>query len=177
MRLIVLTMPDGVADEARHITRMLDSGIEQVNLRHPAWDLDRTRRLIESIEPRLHCRLVLHDHFSLVADYALRGLHLSGRHPEAPRGYSGYVECACHSLAELPDAKRRSDMAMLSPVFDSISKPGYLSRYSPDALARAHRDGLIDERVCALGGVRLASIPQLTAWGFGAAAMMGEAWK
>jgi thiamine-phosphate pyrophosphorylase len=65
------------------------------------------------------------------------------------------------------------DYLFLSPIFNSISKQGYLSGFSHDELVRAYEEGIIDRKVVALGGVRFDKIEYLKGLGFGGAAMIG----
>ena len=64
------------------------------------------------------------------------------------------------------------DYRFLSPVFDSISKPGYLSAFTEEDL-RGH----VDADTFALGGVTPDKLELLEQLGFGGAAMLGAAWK
>jgi thiamine-phosphate pyrophosphorylase len=62
----------------------------------------------------------------------------------------------------------------LSPIFDSISKVGYKSAFTNDELLKASKDGIIDERVIALGGITPDKIPYLRELNFGGVAMLGS---
>ncbi len=84
---------------------------------------------------------------------------------------------SCHTLAEVVERKREMDFVSLSPIFDSISKPGYRSRFTPEELREAHRQGIIDSQVYALGGVTFAKIEQVKSLGFGGAMILGDAWN
>ena len=57
--------------------------------------------------------------------------------------------------------------------FDSISKVGYKSGFKEEELLKASTDGLIDEKVIALGGVTFDKIPYLKRLHFGGVAMIG----
>lgn len=61
----------------------------------------------------------------------------------------------------------------LSPIFDSISKHGYGSAFSHETLRKAAAEGIIDEKVVALGGVTPENAGWLEKLGFGGAAMLG----
>lgn len=57
------------------------------------------------------------------------------------------------------------DYLFLSPIFDSISKRGYLSQFSFESLQNAAKEGLIDGKVFALGGVTQAKVcPSCMSW-------------
>ncbi len=176
MKRIVITRPDFFEGEAAYIVRMLDDGAFYVHIRKPGAREEAMRALIEAIPEKYRLRLALHDHLWLAVEYGLGGVHLNSREPDVPRGFAGRVSRSCHSLDELrrfPDA----DYLFLSPVFDSISKPGYTSSFTINALEEAASAGLITPRVIALGGVYGSHFNTLRSLGFGGAALLGAAWQ
>ena len=132
----------------------------------------------------LYPRLVLHDHHPLAMRYGLRGVHLNRRNPNPPADWTGAVSISCHTFKELAEARKQSYAYMsLSPIFDSISKQGYHAAFTckqietREQIAEARLQGLIDQRVMALGGVTFNRINEITAMGFGGAMILGDAWK
>lgn len=176
---IVITREDFFEGEAEGIGQLLARGdIDLVHIRKPQASRDEVEQLLSQLTPSFYPRLVLHDHHSLAQTFGLRGIHLNRRHPEPPVGWQGTVSISCHSIGEL--AQRRSlpyDYLSLSPIFDSISKQGYLSAFSREELEEAHRQGIIDQRVMALGGVTFDKIKEVEEMGFGGAMILGDAWK
>ena len=65
----------------------------------------------------------------------------------------------------------------LSPIFDSISKVGYKSAFTEEELRKAHHEGIINERVMALGGVTFDNIDKVLKMGFGGGMILGDAWR
>lgn len=182
-RTIVLTLPTFFEGEAELITSLLLDGakggqypVDLVHIRKPQATIDEVRGLLEQLPSRLYSQLVLHDHPTLASAYGLRGIHLNSRHPQPPQGFTGTVSRSCHSLEEVVAWKERYDYVSLSPIFDSISKRGYLSAFTPSQIAEAHRVGVIDEKVMALGGVTFARLSEVSRMGFGGAMILGDAW-
>lgn len=177
--IIVITRPDFFEGEAAKIAQLLQSGrADLVHIRKPRASQSEVEQLLFSIPTELYSRLVLHDHHSLAIKYGLRGVHLNSRNPEPPAGWSGAVSISCHTLSELSECRRKPYAYMsLSPVFDSISKRGYRSAFSADDIAAARSQGLIDERVMALGGITFDKINEIKEMGFGGAMILGDAWK
>ena len=120
---------------------------------------------------------MLHDHFSLAERHGLYGIHLNRRNPVTPEGWSGSVSRSCHTLEEVKQWKPRCNYVSLSPIFDSISKQGYRAAFSREELIQAARDGIINNKVYALGGVTFSRIEEVKALGFGGAMILGDAWK
>ena len=177
--IIVITRPDFFEGEAAKIAQLLQSGrADLVHIRKPRASQSEVEQLLFSIPTELYSRLVLHDYHSLAIKYGLRGVHLNSRNPEPPAGWSGAVSISCHTLSELSECRRNPYAYMsLSPIFDSISKRGYRSAFSADDIAAARSQGLIDERVMALGGITFDKITEIKEMGFGGAMILGDAWK
>ena len=177
--IIVLTLPDFLEGEAEKITQLLQSGrADLIHIRKPQASQSEVEQLLVAIPSALYSRLVLHDHHSLAIKYGLHGVHLNSRNPEPPAGWSGAVSISCHTLSELSECRRKPYAYMsLSPIFDSISKRGYYSTFAPDVIIAAHKAGLIDERVMALGGITFDKITEIKEMGFGGAMILGDAWK
>ena len=177
--IIVITRPDYFEGEAEKIAQLLQSGrADLVHIRKPKTSQSELEQLLSSIPSALYSRLVLHDHHSLAIKYGLRGVHLNSRNPHPPAGWNGAVSISCHSLNELAECRKQPYAYMsLSPIFDSISKRGYYSTFTPDVIATAHKVGLIDERVMALGGITFDKITVVEKMGFGGAMILGDAWR
>ncbi len=177
MRLVVITREEFTAEEPETILRLLDGGIDRIHLRKPAATEPELRRLIESLPATCYPHLSLHDHLPLAAEYGLGGVHLNGRNPMPPAGFRGVVSRSCHTLGELAESAPTTGYRFLSPIFDSISKSGYQAAFSDATLRDAAARGVIDVRTLALGGVTPARLPQVRAWGFGGAALLGCIWR
>jgi thiamine-phosphate pyrophosphorylase len=115
----------------------------------------------------------VHDYYALYEEYALRGVHLNHNITSYPPHYRGTRTRSCHSFDEVVKYKEECDYLFLSPIFDSISKRGYLSKFSHNELLNASISGIIDDKVIALGGVTPDKISYLKSLHFGGAAMLG----
>ena len=102
----------------------------------------------------------------------MKGIHLNSRNPIAPDNYSGHISASCHTLEEVQEDKKTCDYVFLSPIFDSISKEGYSSKFTPEAIREAVKADIIDKKVIALGGideenilrVRISDLEELLFW-------------
>lgn len=177
MKQIVITSPDFLPGEASAIVHLLDSGTDIIHLRKPNAEITRCRQLLNEIPSKYYSRIVVHEHFGLCQEYHLRGIHLNRRNPYLPAHHAGTVSCSCHSLEEVKARKAAMDYVFLSPIFDSISKQGYQSAFPLSDLKEAQREGIIDDKVIALGGVTYDKIPLLESLSFGGVAMLGEIWN
>lgn len=177
MKWIVITSPDFVPGEATFIDLLFRCGLDLLHLRKPDASVDDCRRLLNEIPHEWHNRIVTHDYFLLADEFPLYGVHLNRRNPVPPTGFRGSISRSCHSLDEVMENKPQCNYVFLSPVFNSISKEGYESAFSDEALKQAAGRGIIDNKVVALGGISCDSLPQVRAWGFGGAAFLGDIWQ
>ena len=185
---IVITLPYFFEGEAEAITLMFQSGLERLHMRKPECKIEEMRDLIKEIPACYHNRIVIHEHFDLLKDFNLCGVHLNRRNPKAPKGWKGHISISCHSFEELAQKKEDGyifadgscnpfDYLSLSPIFDSISKQGYNSAFSIEDLNKAKLDGIIDKRVLALGGICSDNVGKALEFGFGGVMVLGDAWK
>lgn len=177
MKWIVITAPEFIEGEAEFINRLFVHGLDILHLRKPGSEIDHCRRLLDGINRQWLSRITVHDHFELCREYRLKGIHLNGRNPLPPQGHTGTVSRSCHSLEEIATYKASCNYMTLSPIFNSISKQGYMSSFTPPQLLSARVHGLIDNKVIALGGITLQNIPQVREYGFGGAAILGDVWQ
>lgn len=176
MKLIVVTTPTFFVEEDQILTALFEEGLDILHLRKPETPAMYSERLLTLIPQKYHKRIVTHEHFYLQEEFGLMGIHLNRRNPTEPHDYSGHVSCTCRTLDELESKKRFYNYLFLSPVFDSVSNPRPAA-FEPDELRQAKRDGLIDSKVMALGGIRLERLTLLKDLGFGGAVIMGDLWN
>ena len=173
MLWLVITSPSFIPDEASFLHRLFVHGVDIVHLRKPGATAEECARLLDDLTSDDRRRIVIHDFFELAEPYGLKGIHLNARRSTVPDGYEGHVSRSCHSLEEVKRYKDACDYVFLSPIFDSVSKQGYASAFTDRTLKQASSDGIIDDKVVALGGVTPDKIDYLQQLNFGGAAMLG----
>ena len=173
MLWLVITSPTFFDGEAQFLHRLFAHGVDIVHLRKPGATADDCARLLDGLSADDRRRIVIHDFFELAQPYGLRGIHLNAHRSTVPGGWQGHVSRSCHSLEEVRQYKDACNYVFLSPIFDSVSKQGYASAFTDNALKQASSDGIIDNRVVALGGVTPEKINYLRQLNFGGAAMLG----
>ena len=94
-----------------------------------------------------------------------------------PGNYKGHLSRTCHSLEDIKANKKGHEYLFFNPVFDEHSKQSYMGDYTPLELRKAHKAGIIDKKVIALGGIDIDNIRQVKDYGFGGAAIMGALWN
>lgn len=176
MKIIVITTPNFIKGEESVIPHLLQLGVDIVHIRKPSATREQLALLLESLPKWCYDRLVVHDCLELANEYHLRGIHLNRRNHAIPDNFSGSLSMSCHSLEEVDIKKDMAEYVFLSPIFNSISKSGYNSAFSKEELHNAMKQGTIDHKVIALGGVSTANIDTVKDLGFGGAALLGDIW-
>lgn len=141
-----------------------------------------------------HPRISVHNSTpEIVRAYPLVGVHLTGASPVPPEGFDpsrASLSISCHSAEEIralsllkktganlspaPAHAPAVSYAFLSPIRDSLSKPGYCAAFNPEELtAILHDAGPLP--VVALGGMTPDLIPEISAIGFAGMALLGAA--
>jgi thiamine monophosphate synthase len=155
--LAVITSPGEVPREAECMEGLLEAGLERLHLRKPGWAVEV---LLERLAPRWGSRLVVHGSAELAARYGVERVHRVN-------------STSVHSWEEFRALPPGLDYAFISPVFDSISKPGY--RAAADLLEIP--PGPLPCRPVGLGGVSADTIGLMLTRGWTGAAVLGWIWE
>ena len=173
MKIIAITSPK-VTDADEYIIKgLVNRGIDVVHFRKPDSGIEECRSLLIKLTSGERSKIVVHDYPSLYEEFSLLGIHVNKNVTSLPEGYSGLKTRSCHSFEEVEMYKDDYDYLFLSPIFNSISKQGYMSSFSDAELLQASKEGIIDRKVIALGGVTFDKIPYLKDLNFGGVAMIG----
>lgn len=180
-RLIGITLPqyEDILKEKKKICDLLQSNkIEYFHIRKPDFDKEQMKAWIKDFPLEYRQRLCLHDYIELAKEFQIGGVHLNNRNNyEIPSNFTGRISRSCHSFSELEKWKSKCDYLFLSPIYNSISKENYKSRFTKSELKKASEKGIIDQKVFALSGVEPKNFSELKEIGFGGAAIMGSIWQ
>lgn len=185
--LIIVTPPEDLAGEIDTLVSLVDAGLTAIHVRkphHTPADLDKW---LTRLPQPLRSRAVVHGPPELAHKFGLAGHHQrdagQGALPACATGASpgGLRSRAVHSKDALRAALGAFDRVLFSPLFPSISKPGYgpadtTERESVSNFLRQHPPDSRRTRVFALGGITPDKLGQLRSWGFDGAALLGAIW-
>jgi len=172
MRLIVITSSERVEQEAEKINALFEAGMEILHIRKPDFSKKEYINLLDKIKQEYHHKIKIHEFFELTENYNLLGVHLNVRNPNYTGKKKLNVSKSVHSTEELENIDEY-DYVFLSPIFDSISKKGYLSNFDDEILLSASESGKINQKVIALGGINQQTLPLLKKYAFGGVAVLG----
>lgn len=152
------TPPGRSIEEVLHLA--LEAGAKGVLLREkdlPGRELYELAARVRALTERHDARLLISERVDIALAVGADGVHVSGRSLPAVRvrelvGEEMYLAVSTHSVEEALAAQADgADFVTFSPVFESLSKPGYGPAVGPDTLAMVCKSLTIP--VFALGGV------------------------
>ena len=173
MKIIAITVPKMIDEDAYLISNLLKMGIYSVHLRKPEASIHECRTLLAKLTKEERAKIIIHDYPELYTEFSLKGIHINKNITSLPDGYNGFKTRSCHSFEEIERYKTEYNYLFLSPIFDSISKVGYKSGFTQEELLKASTSGIIDHKVIALGGITLDMMPYFRELNFGGIAMIG----
>lgn len=181
MELIVISAPDAVTDEAQIINRLFGAGLQRFHLRKPGWDIGRYIDLITQIDRSRHHAIICHQHHQLAKVFGMDYLHYTenDRIKSDESNLSSLVNDGYRLSTSIHDVSATSSLnhfeyAFLSPVFNSISKPGYQSMLPAGFCLDRNKSG---PKIIALGGVDASNLSLLKKMNFDGAAVLGAIWQ
>ena len=179
MKVVLISCPYAIDNEIDFINRMFEEGLDTFHLRKPDYNETQLIEYIDGINPVFHSRIKIHSCFELLKHYSLGGIHI----PVAMTEKSNIIDLkkkdisissSFHSFEEVKRKNKYIDYAFLSPVFDSISKKKYKSKFNYYELRKVLV--LANTKMIALGGCKSGNLIQVKQLGFSGAAVLGAVW-
>lgn len=184
-RIIVLSNEVESKEEINIVVQLFEAGLCRFHLRKPKFEQTKYNDWLTKLPRKYHNRIVLHDHYVLAKEFNLAGVHLTER-SRANLSSSAIqqkikdfqasgllVSAAIHELADLNILGDCCDYVLVSPVFDSISKVGYLA--NPNLTVQNWKTK--KAQLIALGGIRKETVALALAKGFDGIAALGYIWQ
>ncbi len=174
MKLVAISSPERIENEARYINKLFEEGLQVFHLRKANLNREEYVRIIADIQPVFHSRIALHDFHELTEDFDIQRLHYPEKLRLERSEFPGDLikSTSVHRLQELYQLKD-FDYIFLGPVFDSISKPDYKANLT----IKQGFKKLDHVEIYAIGGVDPNNIIKIKELGFDGAALLGTLWK
>jgi thiamine-phosphate pyrophosphorylase len=187
MRLIVLTCEREFVGEINVINKLFVNGLDRLHIRKYQYTAHDYRGYIRQVDPIYHHRIVIHGGFELVHEFGLAGIHLSsyirndGSAQEHVKAVSAeHISTSFHSWREIEENTYPYGYVFISPVFDSISKPGYNAAIDKERVAEVKAHCRAAHGYCpaiyGLGGVDAGNVAMLAKNGFDGGVILGGVW-
>ena len=179
--MIVLISPESDAkDEIVILTQLFEVGLTYYHLRKPDKDYQEHCDYLDQIDSKYHNRIIVHYFHELINIYNLKGIHFREQkrinHIVNPSNYfknfemyGKTISSSFHEIQDLEDCDFEFDYHLLSPVFSSISKVGYVGR-GFDVSA-------VDKRIIGMGGINLDNLEKILSLGYKGVGVLGGIWN
>ena len=181
--MIVISNPVPIPKEIAIINELFKQGMDIFHIRKPAYSTQQLQSFIAAINPDYHPKLVLHQYYDLAAIYDIRRIHSTYKNSQAFKKYADNIQkreewvfsIATHSITEFNNLEDNFEYAFLSPIYESVSKPGYKPKGSMiESLTQRtnFNTGLI-----ALGGISSSNYIETLDLDFDDIAVLGAIWN
>lgn len=175
-QLLAFTPPQPCTNEGIIIEQLIEVGFNRVHLRHPGASKETIIKILDDINPMYYSKITLHSHPQIALAEPSLGFGINLKPSAMPynEDMKGAVKSfSCHSVADIEAVHTlmsEADYCFLSPVFNSISKPGYNANIAFDDNLR---HTLTSVPTIALGGASGNKLNLLADIGFAGAAVLG----
>ncbi len=184
MKLLVISPEAADRREVDAVRAMIALGLKRYHVRKPAWTENQVSAWLQPFSEAERKIFIMHEHPALVKSLGLAGAHWRDDQeaPAEPPANFGIRSRACHDLKTVAAALGRYDSVLLSPVFPSLSKPGYgATRAWTDAEAKTllvnRAATTLRTELYALGGVEPNKLETCQRLGFDGVAVLGAIWQ
>ncbi|MBK3518849.1 thiamine phosphate synthase [Carboxylicivirga marina] len=178
MKPIVICYPTKLNKEIEAINALFAAGLEVLHVRKPAYSEAEMTDFIDSIDGQYQNRIVVHSHLAIVEPKGLRGVHFTSYNRHLIDDYSNKAlpkSISVHSMSELINLSESFNYALLSPVFESISKEGYGPAIDQSVL-KNYLEKNHEVPVLALGGIDHKNVDVAKELGFDGVVLHGHLW-
>ncbi len=195
-----MSYPSELPNEASLVNDILASDIDFFHIRKPHFDASRLIDYIKQLDESYYDKVIIHSHYELHNRFNLGGIHINKKGLSQVCSEEESNQCcteplllknneievfgkrpitisyAAHSLAEIGTIPFNINYIILSPIFDSISKPNYFSKFK-DRKALSFGLKQTNQKIVALGGIQRYHENMLKEWGFSGYVLMGSYWN
>lgn len=181
--MIVISSPAAVANQGKIINNLFNEGLKLLHIRKPNATKDYVVSIIESINLGHHSKLVLHQEYELASEFNIRHIHFTEKTmPDFEKITTGLgnkrewvFSASTHSIETFNKLPGHFTYAFLSPVYESISKFGYVSEV--DIIKSVNERTNFKTKLVALGGITNKNINETLINGFDDIALLGSIWN
>ncbi len=180
--MIVISSSTFLKDEAICINQLFEAGLEIFHLRKPESSVEELENLIASVGVKYHSRIVLHQQFGVSLKFNINRIHFNGktrwkRH-EILKDFDSQnliLSTSVHCIEDFNELPNVFEYAFLSPVYQSISKPNYKSKF--ELLDSVKSRTNFTTKLIALGGIEKGNYRKTIKSGFDEVAVLGTIWN
>lgn len=159
MKIAVATAPFFFVEENTILQTLFEEGMDLLHIRKPDSEPIYCERLLTLMPNKWYHRIIVNDHFYLQNEYGLKGIHISDRNPDEPKGYKGFITRSC----TLEDLDKRNDhygYVVLDATPSVIQQAANQHKINHKVFVRGVTsiDGVLFARDCGFGGIILEDV-------------------
>ena len=181
--MIVITNPLPVPNEIDTIHSLFENGLELLHIRKPDFSETEMNVFLSEIKSQFRQQLVLHSHHQLASAAKIHRIHFTEKaRIETSKktlknwkknGFS--LSTSIHQMIDFEKLSAVFDYAFFGPVFESISKPKYISNIDFKKELEQRKNN--ETSLVALGGITSDKIKTALECGFDDVALLGTIWN
>ena len=181
--MIVITNPIPITNEIDTIHSLFENGLELLHIRKPDFSETEMNAFLSKIKSDLRDQLVLHSHHQLASAAGIHRIHFTekARIETSEKSLKNWqkngftLSTSIHKMVDFEQLTTVFDYAFFGPVFESISKPDYISNldFKKELLQRKNNKTAL----VALGGITSDKIKTALEYGFDDVALLGTLWN
>lgn len=183
LTMIVITNPIAIANEISTIHSLFENGLELLHIRKPDFSELEMKTFVSSIVTEYRKQLVLHSQHQLANEFGINRIHLTEKmrtetSEESLKKWkeSGFtLSTSIHKMEDFEKLPAAFDYAFFGPIFESISKPNYISNLDFKKEIRQRKNN--KTALIALGGITSERIKTALGYGFDDVALLGTIWN
>ncbi len=177
-KIIVISVPTNTFNEIWIVNQLFENGLQQFHVRKPNFSELELKQYIKNISEKNHKFLILHSHYHLTKQFAVKGIQVGKNRLEDGLKYKNkfkYFGYSAHSFSEIENLKHHFNSFFLSPIFDSISKTNYKSKFNFLDINKFLNFNNLS--IIALGGINANNAKKCINLGFSKVAVLGNIWE
>ena len=181
--MIVITNPIPIPNEIDTIHSLFENGLEMLHIRKPDFSETEMNAFLSEIKSDFRQQLVLHSHHQLASAAGIDRIHFTEKarietSEESLKNWkkNGFsLSTSIHQMIDFEKLSTVFDYAFFGPVFESISKPKYISNI--DFVKELEQRKNNETSLVAIGGITDDKIKTALECGFDDVALLGTIWN
>jgi thiamine-phosphate pyrophosphorylase len=181
--MIIISSPTPQVGEIETIHSLFENGLEMLHVRKPEFTKLEMKVFVSAIRPEYRNLLSLHNHHQLAEGVGINRIHFTEKKRNETSEYClkdwkerGFkLSTSIHSMSDFEKLSNVFDYAFFGPVFESISKPKYVSDIDFEKELKQRNNN--KTTLIALGGVTSERIKTALNYGFDDVALLGTIWN
>ena len=181
--MILISNPTQIENEINLIHQLFKEGLQLLHIRKPEFTELEMKNFIAAIGREFSDQLSLHSHHLLAEGFGIHRIHFTEKvraetSKESLKNWkkNGFtLSTSIHQMIDFEKLSAVFDYAFFGPVFESISKPKYISNIDFKKELEQRKNN--ETSLVALGGITYDKIKTALKYGFDDVALLGTIWN